>query len=414
MTKLEAMLKYVSEHNDFYKKRIKEYGITNPLDITQWPVLTRKELQENRYNMFSDGYKAKYFNQQLRRQSSSGSSGVPVNVYWDYKDWYASNKILWKKRLDWYGIYSNDRYVIFTLNAFNVQNESESVFYRIDPQNILTVNVSLIQKESAYERLIDIIDKFNPKWFYIQPFVLNKLIKTYIRTNKKTPKAIAYIETVGELSSPELRQKAIEFFDVPLANMYGSEEMNSIAYECPKHHMHLLNDNIYVNSNNCEQAGLLSNKKSIIITNLLNKAMPLINYDQGDIVAFDKLKSICPYDKNDTIISLIKGRIYECIRINECYELNPTMLLEIMAETINQYGDIILSYQFIYEQSRQTLVCLIETSKYNYKWFPNIKKSIEFSYLMKVPSNIDVLFKVKHQYNHTTQCQKQKIIEIIQ
>ena len=111
---------------------------------------------------------------------------------------------------------------------------------------------------------------------------------------------------------------------------------------------------------------------------------------------------------------MIKGRIYECIRINECYELNPTMLLEIMAETINQYGDIILSYQFIYEQSRQTLVCLIETSKYNYKWFPNIKKSIEFSYLMKVPSNIDVLFKVKHQYNHTTQCQKQKIIEIIQ
>ena len=70
MDKLDAMLKYVSEHNDFYKKRIAEYGISNPLDITQWPVLTRKELQENRYNMFSDGYKSKYFNQQLRRQSS--------------------------------------------------------------------------------------------------------------------------------------------------------------------------------------------------------------------------------------------------------------------------------------------------------------------------------------------------------
>ena len=72
MTKLETMLKYVSEHNDFYKNRIKEYEIKDPLDITQWPVLTRKELQENRYNMFSDGYKAKYFNQRLRRQSSSG------------------------------------------------------------------------------------------------------------------------------------------------------------------------------------------------------------------------------------------------------------------------------------------------------------------------------------------------------
>ena len=80
MTKLEQMLKYVSEHNDFYKKRIKEYGITNPLDITQWPILTRKELQENRYNMFSDGYKTKYYNEQLLRQSSSGSFGIPINV----------------------------------------------------------------------------------------------------------------------------------------------------------------------------------------------------------------------------------------------------------------------------------------------------------------------------------------------
>ena len=48
MSKLEEMLKYVSEHNEFYKNRIKEYGIKDPLDITQWPILTRKELQENR------------------------------------------------------------------------------------------------------------------------------------------------------------------------------------------------------------------------------------------------------------------------------------------------------------------------------------------------------------------------------
>ncbi len=40
MTKLESTLKYVSEHNDFYKKRIKEYGVKDPPDITQWSVLT--------------------------------------------------------------------------------------------------------------------------------------------------------------------------------------------------------------------------------------------------------------------------------------------------------------------------------------------------------------------------------------
>ena len=115
--KLVRMLKYVSEHNDFYKKRIKEYGITNPLDITQWPILTRKELQENRYNMFSDGYKNKFFNQQLHRQSSSGSSGVPINVYWDSQDWYISNMSMWRRRLRYNDVRPNDRYVIFTLNT---------------------------------------------------------------------------------------------------------------------------------------------------------------------------------------------------------------------------------------------------------------------------------------------------------
>ena len=79
--KLVKMLKYVSEHNDFYKNRIKEYGISNPLDITQWPILTRKELQENRYNMFSDGFEEKFYRNKLIRKSTSGSSGIPVNVY---------------------------------------------------------------------------------------------------------------------------------------------------------------------------------------------------------------------------------------------------------------------------------------------------------------------------------------------
>lgn len=98
MTKLETMLKYVSEHNEFYQNKIKDYNIKDPLDITQWPILTRKELQENRYNMFSDGYKAKYLCHQLIRKTSSGTSGVPINVYWDTDDYWKSMIPLWRKR----------------------------------------------------------------------------------------------------------------------------------------------------------------------------------------------------------------------------------------------------------------------------------------------------------------------------
>jgi len=399
MTKLEKMLKYVSEHNEFYKNRIKEYGIKDPLDITQWPVLTRKELQENRYNMFSDGYKSKYFNQQLRRQSSSGSSGVPVNVYWDYKDWYASNMSLWRKRLQWYGIHPNDKYVMFTLNAFNVKNDGETIYYIKEPANILSINVSLIQNDSGYDKLVDIINEFEPEWLYIQPFVLNKLIQAYKRTEKTPPKTLKYIESVGELLASDLRRRAIEFFKVPLANMYGSEEMNGIAYECPDHHMHVLDDNVFLEATDGGGA---------IITNLNNYAMPLIRYCQGDMIKLLELDNGCRNANNHLFIEVINGRKEEQI-VDVCNnEINTFMLTEIISEINNHYFDNVLNYKFIYNISHNAMRCYIKTK--NDKWFQCIQDNIHSIIKSKICNNkmqVDVV-----KYNHERPKGKEKIFVI--
>lgn len=71
MDKLEIFLKKVYEINGYYKNIVNSHKI-NPLDITQYPILTRKQLQLNRFKMFYDSYKSKYFNEQLQKQSSSG------------------------------------------------------------------------------------------------------------------------------------------------------------------------------------------------------------------------------------------------------------------------------------------------------------------------------------------------------
>lgn len=312
MDKLERMLKYVSEHNDFYKKRIAEYGIKNPLDITQYPVLTRRELQENRYNMFSDGYKSKYYSGELKRQSTTGSTGVPINVYRDENDYYASNLPLWRLRMKWYGIAPGDRYVTFSMNSYGIKNDGQTVYYVNTPPNILSVNVSLIQSDVGYEKLADIIAEFEPKWLFIQPFVLAALLLAYDRTGKKPPKSLKYIESVGELMPRDLRRRAISFFDVPLADMYGSEEMNGIAYECPNHHMHVLDDNVFIEIKNgdgfaCQGEG------EAIVTSLKNHAMPLIRYNQGDTVRLGTLADskypLC--GEYGTVIEMISGRSAE-------------------------------------------------------------------------------------------------------
>lgn len=406
--KLVRMLKYVSEHNDFYKKRIKEYGITNPLDITQWPVLTRKELQENRYNMFSEGYKSKYYNQQLLRQSSSGSSGIPVNVYWDYKDWYTSNLSLWRKRWNLYGIRPGDKYMLFTLDALNMQNDGESIYYIKQSDNIIAANVSLIQNDSGYNKLVDIIDEFKPKWFYVQPFVLNKLIQAYRRVEKTPPRSLEYIESVGEILSADLRRRSIELFGVSIANMYGSEEMNSIAYEYPDSHIYTLNDNVFLEVKN-EQGVYHSYSGCAIITNLNNKAMPLIRYSQGDALEIVLPKSPKKFF-DPIIIKTIKGRVLDAIKLPNGMEINPYLLLEVISEVNNYTKDMINDFAFTYHKYSNILDCCLAVS--NASWQENISSLTDSTLKRKLGSNIDIKTHIFQANINKDNSKKKRIVEI--
>lgn len=405
MTKLERMLKYVSEHNDFYKRRIKEYGITNPLDITQWPILTRKELQENRYNMFSDGYKSKYLHQQLKRQSSSGSTGIPVTVYWDYPDYYASTLHLWRRRYLHYGVVPNDRRVTFTLNTFNLKYKVDDVLYKYYSPTELSFIISLIQETVLYNKVIDIIDEFQPKWLYIQPFILQKLLLSYIKNDKKPPKSLAYIESVGELLTADLKQKVIDFFKVPIANLYGSEEMNGIAFECPHNHMHIISENVHVQQSDFNG--------SSIITSLTNKAMPLIRYDQSDIIKIRSLSDSCSCGFSDPVIDIITGRSSENLYTKDGFELNSLLLMEIIAEVNNQFDDIVISYNFIYYKQDHKLKCYIKVDSFRKEWFYSIQSSINEIFKRKISSNINIVIEVCSMNEYQNPLGKQKILKIV-
>ena len=375
MDKLEAMLKYVSEHNDFYKKRIAEYGIKNPLDITQWPVLTRKELQENRYNMFSDDGKTKYFNEVLIRHNSSGSSGIPINVYWSYNDYYASNLALWRKRLKWYNIHPNDKFISFTLNSFDIINKDKTILYRIFPSNTMSVNVSLLRDNKEWIELIKKIQSFEPIWLYIQPYILERLLIVFKETGMNPPKSLRYIETVGEVFSDNLRVKAKEFFRIPIANMYGSEEMNCIAYECPFHNMHIISDNVYVECLSGE--GITEQGYGeTIITNLNNYVMPLIRYSQGDITHINNKINKCECGLTSKIISAIDGRKNEIIKIGDT-EFNIQVIFESIAGVNNQYNDIITDYKIQYNKRTGIIICKITVHEKNRAWYPTISDAIE-------------------------------------
>lgn len=404
MLKLKKLLKYVSENNEYYKRVIRDYEISDPTDITQYPILTRKELQENRFNMFSDGYKNRYFNQQLHRQFSSGTSGVPINVYWSYENWYASNLSLWRKRSAWYGIKPKDKSVIFTLNSFNKEYSAGEVYYAFENSNVLVVNVSLVYTEQQYVKLIHLINEYNPVWMYVQPFVLNKLLYVYDKQKESPPSGLKYIESVGEVLTESLRSRAISFFKVPLANMYGSEEMNGIAIEDSFEHMHILNDNVYVEVK--RGSGIYTfGEGEAIITNLNNYAMPLIRYCQGDSIL------ISVDSKNQNYIKSINGRVCESIKFGD-YEITSSMLSEIIAYINNQLGDVIIESRYVYFKRNNELSCYVVLHENYSNWKNNIT-SLFFNVIKtKISSEIDIKINFIIENTISRKPGKNRILEI--
>ena len=407
MTKLEAMLKYVSEHNDFYKKRIKEYGITNPLEITQWPVLTREELQENRYNMFSDGYKTKYYSKLLKRQFSSGTSGCPINVYWDYNDYNLSMIPLWRRRLQYYGIRPSDKVVKFTMSVYNTNYSNKSIFNYMESPNVLVINRSCLQDEKKYEQLIKMLDCFSPKWLYIQPFILSSLLYYYQLFNVKPPLSLIYIESVGEVLSQKLKKDATAFFNVPVANMYGSEEMNCIAYECPQNIMHIMEDNVYIELQTSQNEEALHDGE-ILITNLNNRAMPLIRYNQADVVRVSKETCPCICGNHFSILEIIKGRSRESFN-RENINVNTYLLIEIIDEVNNALKDIILQFQFSYSTSQDTLKCFLQLDSERILWKNIVEKSIKMAFEKKGILSLNFIF-IYNDKNNVKELELKKTI----
>ena len=92
------------------------------------------------------------------------------------------------------------------------------------------------QMLKAYHHLME----FRPKWMILQPSVAWLLCKLIQSHHLPKIDSIEYIEFTGEYLENNIRKFAEEVFGCQTANQYGIREVNSIAYECPMGHMHII------------------------------------------------------------------------------------------------------------------------------------------------------------------------------
>jgi phenylacetate-CoA ligase len=158
-----------------------------------------------------------------------------------------------------------------------------------------------------------------------------------------------------------MRKTIEEAFDAPVHDEYGSNEFNRIAFECKyKLGYHVPEDALIVEILNEDGREVKENETGeVVITSLLNKAMPLIRYRQEDYAIKTNGKCEIAYPIR---IKSIEGRKQHSINKN----ITQKKLMELLVRICKDFWKC----QLFFDNQLKAKIVVVPWKESGY---PNIK-----------------------------------------
>lgn len=292
--KLEAILNHSADTTSYYKQY-------KNLGIRDFPVINKNIIRENESLFISSSFDKS----NLSRVVTSGSTGTPFCVYHDAgKRLRNTADTIYFAKLAGYEL--GQRLYYFKIwNDINKKSKLNAWTQNIEACNVLELSDDAIRKLIAklnsdsstigflgYASAFDAICRFLDE---------NK----NIRIKAKVRSAIAMSEALNEYTSTAIERH----FKCSCVSRYSNVENGIIAQQSisgakefyinfASYHVEVLN----LNDNNTSAMG---KEGRIVVTDLYNKAMPLIRYDTGDIGVMNEKKV---NGKKIPVLEKVEGR----------------------------------------------------------------------------------------------------------
>lgn len=321
------------------------------IDFAAIPLTTKNQMQQ----YWNEDTLSSLLRQKGHLSETSGTTGIPMKVFWSEEEYLHSNFYTWRLRQKWYGITPAMKYCTF--HSCIATDKSTETFDALVINQGRTLSLGrYVYTKEIVAKYIALIDDFEAKWILAPPSILCLLAGQMIKENICLSK-IKYIEFNGEFVDSvaiEVVKKA--FPRAKIANLYGSTEFNGIALSCPFGKLHILKDNVYVES--IEE----NNEPLLYITGLINTRMPFIRYRIGDIgrVTTD----ICRCGCVGPFLDLKRGRASELIRMKNNLLFDPSAFNNII-HSINKKHHRIAQFQIQVNSLSEIEIVLLLTST---KW----------------------------------------------
>jgi len=323
---LRASLRYAYENAPFYRQKLDDAGIRiedvrSPADLAAVPLTTKAELRDALAERWPLSTSVPL--RGLSRASTTGSSGEPFVFPIDPRARDIRLAAVFRN-IEWYGHRLGDQNARLWGRA---ERPAGGLRARLASQlerhvlgrrtEILThdrsrASASLLD-QTALERWAHTLrgGRFKVLDGYVSAEVL--LAEHLLATGQRGIGCQAVVSGAESLA-PEQRKLLERAFGCPIYNRYGASELGFIAHECghsPDHQLHVNAELLWlevVRDGRPAEPGELG---EIVITDLTNRAMPLIRYRLNDLGIQADPEERCPCGRGLPLLRSVEGRVDE-------------------------------------------------------------------------------------------------------
>lgn len=309
--KLRETLRFALTHVEHYKQLgIDASDITTAADLARFPILTKQALQAAGDRLLGDTARLGA----CMSSTTSGSAGEPTTTVFDPQSWRLTKYALKIRRLLANGVGIGKRVLIVSeLSpkelATNRGLFGEGLLYR---KRHVSIHEPVATGASA-------LASYRPHAVYAFPSYLAELIEHYERSGTNPP-PLDRIFTSSELLTDRMRNRIEIAFSTTICDVYGSAEFKEVAWQCRAGRYHINFESTWVEVVDQDPNGV----GAILLTSLVNRAMPLIRYRVGDRGRLTT--GSCDCGRHGPSLSMLSGREVDSVILPDGRSLSPYLL----------------------------------------------------------------------------------------
>jgi len=314
---LKDIISHAYKNCEYYQRKFDSIDL-HPSDVKEIndfenvPILTKRDIQE--YEQYLLAKNIPRMN--IIKNFTGGSTGSPLKLYVDNErmDMRMAGNIRHDR---WAGKDIGDKVACIwgaTVDFKNWHNWKARLRNRLTTR-MLYLDTTLMNRET-FNDFVNQINKYKPRFFLAYAnaaalfarYITEKNLVGHIK-----PEAII---TSAEVLTPDNRELIEKTFGCNVYDNYGCREVSTIASECDHHHgLHINSESIYLEFVRKSKAVNPGEVGETLVTDLYNKAMPLIRYEIGDVGIPAEAK--CGCGRGLPVMQMAAGRVTDFLVGND-------------------------------------------------------------------------------------------------